>query len=103
MNNTTAATVAPPSNTTYTYTLDDYYAMYINPITVIRFYQIGYPITFLLGFLGNAASLLTFSRPTLRKVSTGCLFIVLALSDTLFLIMHIFDFVEFGLQVSSLT
>ena len=97
MSNTTTATLHV--NSTITYSLDYYYALFINPIIVVRFYQIGYPITFILGFIGNIASLLTFSRISLRRVSTGCLFIVLALSDTLFLLMCVFDFVEFGLQV----
>ena len=97
MNNTTAPT--PHTNATFTFPLDYYYAMFVNPIAVVRIYQIGYPITFLLGFIGNIASLITFSRSTLRKVSTGCLFIVLAISDTLYLLMCVFDFVEFGLKV----
>jgi hypothetical protein len=70
-----------------------------NPVTIIRFYQIGYSFTLLLGFIGNTASLLTFSRPTLRKISTGCLFIALACSDILYLLMCIFDVLEFGGQV----
>ncbi|CAF3701994.1 unnamed protein product [Rotaria sp. Silwood1] len=69
------------------------------PVIVIGFYQIGYLFTFLLGFPGNLASLVTFSQPTLRKISTGCLFITLAVSDTLYLLMCIFDFLEFGLQI----
>ena len=81
------------------FSLDYYYAFYTSPISVVRLYQIGYPITFLLGFMGNIASLITFSRPTLRKISTGCLFMTLAFSDILFLIISVFDFVEFGLQV----
>jgi hypothetical protein len=97
MSNTT--TDSTPSNATITYSLDYYYALFVNTVVVIRFYQIGYPITFILGFIGNIASLITFSRLTLRRVSTGCLFIVLAVSDTFFLLMCIFDFVEFGLQV----
>ena len=97
MNNTTTA--SPPSNATITFPLDYYYAMFVNTVVVIRLYQIGYPITFILGFVGNIASLITFSRLSLRRVSTGCLFIVLAVSDTFFLLMCIFDFVEFGLQV----
>ena len=97
MDNTTAAN--PYINATFTYPLDYYYAMFVNPVTVVRIYQIAYPITFFLGFIGNTASLITFSRSTLRKVSTGCLFIILAISDTLYLLMCIFDFVEFGLKV----
>ncbi len=81
------------------YLLAYYYSYLVNSIVVIRIYQIGYPITFLLGFIGNTASLMTFSRATLRKISTGCLFIVLAISDTLFLLMCVFDFLEFGLKV----
>ncbi len=97
MDNTTTA--SPYTNATFTYPLDYYYALFVNPVAVVRLYQIAYPITFLLGFIGNTASLITFSRSTLRKVSTGCLFIMLATSDTLYLLMCIFDFVEFGLKV----
>jgi hypothetical protein len=53
----------------------------------------------LLGFTGNIFSLLTFPRVALRNVSTGCLFILLASSDTLYLLICVIDFVEFGLQV----
>ena len=74
-------------------------AAFTNSIFVVRIYQFGYPLTFLLGFLGNAASLLTFSRPALRTVSTGCLFIVLAISDLLYLFVSVFDCLEFGFQV----
>ncbi|CAF3304522.1 unnamed protein product [Rotaria sp. Silwood2] len=75
------------------------FLLFKNPLLVIRFYQIGYLFTFLLGFPGNIASLFTFSQPTLRKISTGCLFITLAISDTLYLLICIFDFLEFGLQI----
>jgi hypothetical protein len=88
--NTTAAVI---------YSLDQFYALFVDPVIVVQFYRIGYPLTFLLGFFGNTASLFTFSRPTLRKVSTGCLFIVLAVSDMLYLMVCILDFLEFGLQV----
>ncbi len=70
-----------------------------NSQLVINIYLYGFSVTFLLGFLGNTASLLTFLRPILRKESTGCLFIILAISDLLFLIASVFDFIEFGLQV----
>ncbi|UJR37137.1 hypothetical protein I4U23_029841 [Adineta vaga] len=95
----TTTTTTIRSNTTITYPIEYFYALFVNPLVVVRFYQIGYPITFLLGFIGNIASLITFSRLTLRKVSTGCLFIVLAISDTLFLTICVIDFVEFGLQI----
>ncbi len=89
----------PDTGTSITAILDYLYTYLVNSIAVIRIYQIGYPITFLLGFIGNTASLMTFSRVTLRKISTACLFIVLAISDTLFLLMCVFDFLEFGLKV----
>ncbi|CAF3024417.1 unnamed protein product [Rotaria sp. Silwood2] len=76
----------------------DYYLIRSPPI-VAYFYLWGYLIIFIFGFTGNIASLLTFIRPTLRCVSTGTLFIVLAISDTLFLSASIFDFIDFGLQV----
>lgn len=99
MDNTTITTTGASTTGTYTYSLDYYYSLFKNPTLVVQFYQIAYPITFILGFFGNIASLITFSRLTLRRVSTGCLFIALAISDTLFLVGSIFDFVEIGLQV----
>ena len=96
---TTTTTVRSDTHVKVSYSLEQYYALFINPAVVVRFYQIGYAFTFLLGFCGNTASLFTFSRPTLRKVSTGCLFIVLAISDMMYLFMCVFDFLEFGLQV----
>ena len=78
---------------------DQLFAYFKSPVLVIRFYQIGYAITFLLGFFGNISSLMTFSRPSLRKVSTGCLFITLAISDLLYLLICVIDVLEFGIQV----
>jgi hypothetical protein len=72
---------------------------FYNPPIIILFYRVGYSFTFLLGFISNTASLATFSRPKLRKVSTGCLFMVLAISDILYLFMCVFDYLEFGFQV----
>src|SRR4051812_45468123 len=90
---TTTTTTTGLFNTTMTTMsiYDQLYMYYKNPVVVIRFYQIAYPITFIFGFLGNTASLLTFSRPTLRKVSTGCLFIALAISDTSYLLICVID------------
>ncbi|CAF5029936.1 unnamed protein product [Rotaria magnacalcarata] len=70
-----------------------------NLFIVIQLYEYGYLVAFLIGFPGNIAGLLTFPRPTLRKVSTGCLFITLAISDILYLLMCLFDFLEFDLQI----
>ncbi|CAF0880273.1 unnamed protein product [Adineta steineri] len=87
------------SNTTVAFSLDYYYALYVNPPVVIGIFRFGYPITFFFGFIGSIASLLTFSRLSLRKISTGCLFMVLSISDTIYLCMCVIDFVEFGLEI----
>lgn len=81
-----------------TRSLADYFFIHSPPI-VAKFYLWGYLIIFILGFTGNIASLMTFTRRKLRSVSTGTLFIILAISDTLFLFASIFDFIDFGLQV----
>ncbi len=73
------------------------YLIYLS--TISKFYLWGYLTSFILGFVGNISGLLTFSRVMLRKISTGCLFIVLAISDTIYLLVSIIDFVEYGLGV----
>jgi hypothetical protein len=73
------------------------------PPIVTQFYFWGYMATFVLGFVGNTLSFVTFSRPILRRVSTGCLFLLLSMTDTLYLLVAVIDFVEFGVQVVSLT
>lgn len=95
----TTTTMMSNTTTTTMSMTDLAFLLYKNPVIVIRFYQIAYPITFLLGFFGNTASLFTFSRQTLRKVSTGCLFIALAISDMMYLLMCVLDVLEFGIQV----
>ena len=100
MNSTTTGSVSTPMARSPE---DQLFMIYKNPITVIHFYQIGYLITFLVGFIGNTASLFTFTRPTLRKVSTGCLFIALAVSDMSYLLICVIDFLEFGFQVKILS
>ncbi|CAF1617471.1 unnamed protein product [Rotaria magnacalcarata] len=39
-----------------------------NLFIVIQLYEYGYLVAFLIGFPGNIAGLLTFPRPTLRKI-----------------------------------
>ena len=98
MNNTTASSIVQTSKTSSAFS--SLSGIQIPAITT-QFFLWGYLITFLLGFPGNTLSLLTFSRPTLRNTSTGRLFILLAISDTLYLFVTLVDFVEFGLQVTS--
>jgi hypothetical protein len=71
----------------------------INPISAVAFYKWSCLITLPFGLIGNIASLLTFSRPTLRKMSVGCLYITLAISDIFFLLVFIIDFLEYGWKV----
>lgn len=93
MNNTSTSTRTIP--------IDQILASFKNSSTVINLYFWGYLFIFLFGFIGNIASLLTFLRPTLRNLSTGFLFIALALSDTIYLLVTIVDFVEIGVNVRS--
>ena len=68
-----------------------------NPTLLVYSYRYGLGLIFLLGFTGNLASFLTFLRPVLRTTSTGWLFLMLAVSDTAFLLIEIFDFIEVGI------
>ncbi len=60
----------------------------------------GYLLTFPLGFIGHICSLVTFSSKSLRTTSTRLLFIFLTLSDIIYQLMLIFDFITQNLQVS---
>jgi hypothetical protein len=97
MSNTTISTVTTTS--TAISPLDIFLSFIRIPSIVTRFYLWGYLMIYLFGFTGNTLSLLTFSRPALRNISTGCLFILLAISDILYLCISLIGFVEFGLQV----
>ena len=68
-----------------------------NSMLLVLLYRYGLGLVFLLGFTGNLASMVTFMQPTLRVTSTGSLFFIMAISDTIFLIASIFDFVEVGI------
>lgn len=68
-----------------------------NPLQLVLIYRYGLSFILLLGFIGNLASIITFMRPTLRITSTGFLFLILAASDTVFLLISLFDFAEVGL------
>jgi hypothetical protein len=55
---------------------------------------------FLFGFFGHINSIVIFLRPTLRTVSTSCLFICVAVSDIIYLLVCIDDFLYTGLGLS---
>ena len=59
----------------------------------------GFLFTLVVGFIGNTLSFLTFSQPKLKSISTGCLFIMLTISDTARLCIFTIDFIEYGVQV----
>lgn len=97
MSNTTTSAIT--ENSAITLPLDWYISLIPIPTITTQFFVWGYLVTFILGFIGNTLSLFTFSRSTLRNISTRCLFILLAISDTFYLLIAIIDFVEFGFQV----
>ena len=68
-----------------------------NPLSLVLLYRYGLGFIFLIGFTGNLASIITLMRPTLFATCTGCLFLILAVSDSVFLLVSIFDYVEVGL------
>lgn len=73
------------------------FILFSNPTIVIFFYRYVLSLIFLLGFTGNIASMMTFLRPILRITSTGFLFFILAVSDSFYLLIFIYDYIEVGL------
>lgn len=71
------------------------------PITVLQsqIALFGYAILFVLGLFGHTNSLLIFLRPTLRCISTSYLFITLTISDSIYLLVSIYYFINTGLQI----
>ncbi|CAF2868082.1 unnamed protein product [Rotaria sp. Silwood2] len=71
------------------------------PITAIQsnIALFGYALLFILGSFGHTNSFLIFLRPMLRRISTSCLFIALTISDSVYLLVSIYDFINVGLQI----
>ena len=67
------------------------------PVTIIQsqIALIGYAILFILGSFGHTSSFLIFLRPTLRRISTSCLFIALTISDSIYLLVSIYNFYQY--------
>ncbi|CAF1091633.1 unnamed protein product [Rotaria sp. Silwood1] len=59
----------------------------------------GYALLFILGSFGHTNSFLIFLRPILRHISTSCLFIALTISDSVYLLVSIYDFINTGLKI----
>lgn len=53
----------------------------------------------IVGFIGNTFQIITFSRKTMRNISTGVLFLALSISDTIYLLLSIYNLIIFGLQI----
>ncbi|CAF1052713.1 unnamed protein product [Rotaria sp. Silwood1] len=59
----------------------------------------GYIIMLIIGFTGNICQILTFSRKTLRNISTGILFLALSISDTIYLLLSLYVLIIYGFHV----
>jgi hypothetical protein len=71
------------------------------PITIIQsdIALFGYALLFIFGSFGHTNSFLIFLRPTLYRISTSCLFIALITSDSIYLLVSIYDFINTGLLI----
>jgi hypothetical protein len=59
----------------------------------------GYIIIMIIGFIGNICQIITFSRKTMRNVSTGVLFLALSISDTVYLLLSLYVLIIYGFQI----
>ena len=58
----------------------------------------GFLLMLTVGFIGNTCQILTFSRKTMRNVSTGILFLALSISDTMYLLLSTYSVIIYGFQ-----
>lgn len=72
----------------------DYY--YLSVSTNIFLY--GYILILIVGFVGNFCQIVTFCRKTMRRVSTGILFLALSISDTVYLLLCLYILIIYGFQ-----
>ncbi|CAF1307895.1 unnamed protein product [Adineta steineri] len=61
----------------------------------------GYVLLFLFAFIGHINSIIIFLRQTLRTLSTSCLFICVTLSNIIYLLVCIYDFLYTGVGLPS--
>lgn len=78
----------------YLTSLDLYY---LSASTNIFLYGLILMLT--VGFVGNTCLILTFSRRTMKNVSTGVLFLALSVSDTMYLLLSTYNLIIYGFQV----
>ena len=59
----------------------------------------GFISILVVGFIGNTCQILTFSRKTMRNISTGVFFLALSISDTMYLLLSIYTVIIYGFQI----
>ena len=84
------------SNSSYS-TVSPLDLFYISTSSKIFLYGLIAVLT--VGFIGNACQIITFSRKTMRSVSTGVLFLALSISDTMFLLLSTYNLFIYGIQI----
>jgi hypothetical protein len=84
------------SNSSYFFLspLDLYYLS-----TSSNIFLYGYLVVMIIGFMGNICQITTFSRKTMRNVSTGVLFLALSISDTVYLLLCLYVLIVYGFQI----
>lgn len=70
---------------------------YISTSSKVFFY--GFISILIVGSIGNTFQIITFTRKTMRNVSTGVLFLALSISDTIYLLLSIYNLITFGFQI----
>ncbi|CAF1255004.1 unnamed protein product [Rotaria sp. Silwood1] len=74
--------------------LDLYYLSIVSNI-----FLYGYIIIMIIGFTGNIFQIITFSHKTMRKISTGILFLALSISDTVYLLLSLYILIIYGFNI----
>ncbi|CAF1120880.1 unnamed protein product [Adineta steineri] len=59
----------------------------------------GYALLYILALFGHISSFLIFLRPILNRISTSCLFIALTITDSIYLLVSIYDFINIGFEI----
>ena len=58
----------------------------------------GYFLILCIGFVGNICQIITFSRKTMRQISTGVLFLAMSISDLIYLLVSVYILIIYGFQ-----
>ena len=75
--------------------LDSYYIA-----SSSRIFLYGLISILIVGYIGNTCQIITFSRKTMRNVSTGVLFLAVSISDTMYLLTSIYVLITYGFQIA---